>query len=175
MFCELCEGIVVWIPSIHINYYDPNVGIAFEKEFPNCVLWTLCKYYNLNILIHIGYCDSNVGIVFEEGKSSVCFVNFMWVLHLKRKNHVCVLWTLCGYCIWWEKIQFVFCELYVGIAFEKKNSRVCFVNSMWILHLRKKKLACVLWTLCGYCILGEKIQCVFCELHVAIVVCIPSI
>jgi len=57
-----------------------------------------------------------VGIVFEEGKSSVCFVNFMWVLHLRRK------------------IQFVFCELYVGVAFEEKKSNVCFVNSMWVLQ-----------------------------------------
>jgi len=63
----------------------------------------------------------------------------------------------------------MFCELYVGIAFEEKKSCVCFVNSMWILHLmgkkisvcfvnfmwvlhfRKKNPMCVLWTPCGYC------------------------
>jgi hypothetical protein len=72
--------------------------LHLRRKFPRCVLWTLCKYYNLNILIHIGYCDSNVGIVFEELKSSVCFMNSMWVLHLRRKNPMCVLWTPCGYC-----------------------------------------------------------------------------
>jgi hypothetical protein len=131
---EVYANVAIWISSIHRCYCDPNVGIAFEKEISKECLWTLCKYYNLNIFIHIGYCDSNVGIVFEDGKFSVCFVNSMWVLHLRKKNIVCVLWTLCEYCIWEEKIWRVFCELYVGIAFEEKKSNVCFVNSMWLLQ-----------------------------------------
>jgi hypothetical protein len=139
-----------YLQSIEV-IVTPMWVLRSRRKFPRRVLWTLCKYYNLNILIHIGYCDSNVGIVFEEGKTSVCFVNSMWVLHLRKKNLVCVLWTLYEYCIWEEKIWRVFCELYVGIALEEKKSNVCFVNSMWVLHLRRKNPMCVLWTPCGYC------------------------
>ncbi len=38
-----------------------------------------------------GSCDPYVGIAFEVEKSNVCFVNFMQVLHLRRKNPTCVL------------------------------------------------------------------------------------
>jgi hypothetical protein len=38
-----------------------------------------------------GSCDPYVGIAFEAEKSNVCFVNFMQVLYLKRKNPTCVL------------------------------------------------------------------------------------
>ncbi len=150
MFYEIYANVASWIPSIHIGYCDPNMGIAFEKacflnpmqfEYlnPYRLLWLQCGYCIWGGKIQCMFCEFHVGIAFEE------------------KNLACVLWTLCEYCIWKENIQCVFCELYVGVAFKEKKSNDCFVNSMWVLQLYTFNLVVNKHWGCKYCIfcIGE--------------------
>jgi hypothetical protein len=51
----------------------------------------LMIFVGLNASNIEGSCDPYVGIAFEVEKSNLCFVNFVWVLHLRRKNPRCVL------------------------------------------------------------------------------------
>ncbi len=55
------------------------------------------------------------------------------ILHLRKKNPMCVLWTLCKYCS-------LIPTIHIG-----------FMTPIQKLHLRRKPPMCVMWTLCEYC------------------------
>ncbi len=95
----------------------------------------------------------------------------MWILHLRKKNTMCVLWTLWAIVVWIPSIHIGFCDRNVGIAIEEGNPMrvlwTLWVIIVWILLIHigffwpQCKyciwrgtfyiLLCVLWTLCKYC------------------------
>jgi hypothetical protein len=48
VFCELYMSIGVWILSIHVDFCDPNMDIAFEEEKPNAYFVNSMGYCSLN-------------------------------------------------------------------------------------------------------------------------------
>jgi hypothetical protein len=85
-------SIGVWILSIHVDFCDPNMDIAFDEEKPNVYFVNSMAIVVWIPSIHIGFCDPNVDIAFEEEKLNVRLMNSMGYCSLNTFNPYRFLW-----------------------------------------------------------------------------------